>query len=368
MRKRLKTFLVLLCLSFALFACSNGGSASNTTNAAATKQSSQTQVTQPGGTFHEYALPQNKSGIMRPAIDHQQHIWFGEMGHNYLTEFDPVSKTFHQFPTPHGQYGIMGVVVAADNSIWFAEQYANYIGHYDPRSNHFTTYALPSINTPDPNNSKQTLKLPLAPNELAIDAQGNVWFTEMNADAIGKLDTQSGKFTHYPLSSPRTVQQINPYGITIDKSNMVWFTEAGKDAIGRLDPQTGALHIYSDPQPNTSFMEITSANTGQLWLTTFNASALIQFNPQTGTFASYHATANDGGISGMYGVAISPTNAIWVTVPAANAIARFDPQSKKFQYYTIPTGSVTPLGLVIDQHNTLWFTESAKDQLGVLQP
>jgi len=82
------------------------------------------------GTFREYPLPQTNSGMMRPVIDHEGRIWFGEMGHNYLAVFDPATQTFRQVTPPHGQNGIMGLLVAPDDTIWFAEQYANYIGHY----------------------------------------------------------------------------------------------------------------------------------------------------------------------------------------------------------------------------------------------
>lgn len=150
------------------------------------------EIIQNVGTFKEYPLPQANSGLMRPAIDQQGRIWFGEMGQNYLASFDPDSQTFIQITPPGGQAGIMGVMVAPDDTIWFAEQNADYIGHYNPTTKHFTTYALPQVTTPDPENKKQRLNLPSAPNELIMDQHGNIWFTEMNADTIGKLQVKTG--------------------------------------------------------------------------------------------------------------------------------------------------------------------------------
>src|ERR1700730_5222818 len=58
---------------------------------------------QPGAaTFKEYPLPQDNSGLMRPAIDQQGDIWFGEMGQNYLASFDPKSQKFQQIKHTHG--------------------------------------------------------------------------------------------------------------------------------------------------------------------------------------------------------------------------------------------------------------------------
>src|SRR2546428_10578429 len=64
------------------------------------------------GNFQEYSLPLSNSGLMRPAIDHAGRIWFGEMGHNVLTVFDPHTQKFHQITPPRGRSGIMGVEAA----------------------------------------------------------------------------------------------------------------------------------------------------------------------------------------------------------------------------------------------------------------
>src|SRR5260370_25730297 len=125
---------------------------------------------------------------------------------------------------PHGLFGVMGVEVASDDTVWFAEQYANYIGHYFPATGQFQTYQLPTLTVPDPSNSSKTLTLPSAPNDLAFDKHGNVWFTELNAGAIRRLDPHSGLIQQYPPSAKKSAQPLNPYGLAIDPQGMVWFT------------------------------------------------------------------------------------------------------------------------------------------------
>ncbi len=196
------------------------------------------------GTFQEYALPLSNSGLMRPAIDHEGRIWFGEMGHNLLAVFDPHTQKFQQITPPHGRSGIMGVVVASDDTIWFAEQYANYIGHYFPATGQFQTFPLPILTVPDPGVPGKTLTLPSAPNDLALDQQGNVWFTELNADALGRLNIQSGQTQQYALAKTKITQALNPYGITIDPQGIIWFTEASTNHIGRLDPKQARLGMF----------------------------------------------------------------------------------------------------------------------------
>jgi len=352
--------VIVLAALLVLADCGSTGISPNTTSAT-------TPASTTTGEIHEYPLPQDKSGLMRPVSDHRGRIWFGEMGRNALAVFDPHSETFQQSTPPHGAFGIMGIAVAGDDTIWFAEQYANYIGHYDPVSGKYTTYDLPVITTPDPGDQNKTLTLPTAPNDIAIDAQGNAWFTEMNADALGMLDTRTGQFRHYAISDKKSVQTISPYGITIDAQGMVWFSEASTNNLGRLDPRTGSIHHFTLHGPNNPLMELASDTHGNIWATTFHYPDLLKFDPVTETFTSYPVPALANSTSALYDLAITPGGTIWTTLTAANEIARFDMSTKKYTYYQIPTESSLPLGITQGADHTLWFTESAANKLGVLK-
>lgn len=368
--KRLILSLTILILFFS--ACSSVGTppASDTSTSVSTsgQSSSSTPVISAIGKFQEYALPQTNSGLMRPAIDHRGHVWLGEMGHNYLVMFDPQTQQFRQMTPPRGQSGIMGIAVASDDTIWFAEQYANYIGHYFPATGQYQTYDLPKLTTPDPGNKNSTLTLPSAPNDIALDAQGNVWFTELNADSIGRLDVKSGQFKQYPLTPTKSVQKLNPYGITVDAHGIVWFTEASSSHIGRLDPQTGAISYFAAQGNNNTLMEITSDAQGNIWATAFDGYLLLKFEPGTEKFTSYYAPHTTNGTGALYGVLAAPDGAIWVTVAAENVIARLDAATGRFVYYPIPTRASSPLGIVLGSDHALWFTEAGSDKIGRLQP
>jgi virginiamycin B lyase len=316
------------------------------------------------GNFQEYPLPLSNSGLMRPAIDHVGRIWFGEMGHNFLAVFDPHTQKFQQITPPRGRSGIMGVEAASDDTIWFAEQYANYIGHYFPTTGHFQTYPLPTLTIPDPGQSGKTLTLPSAPNDLTLDKHGNVWFTELNADALGRLDTHSGLIQQYSLSAQKSTQTPNPYGITIDPQGYVWFTEASTNHIGRLDPTTGQVRYFTMPGSPAPLMEIAADAHGIIWATSFSSGLLLSFNPNTGTFTPYYAPSTGG----IYGIVITPTDQVWVTISAENVIAHLDVAANRFIDYAIPSSSSLPLGVVVGANNSLWFTEAGANKIGMLQP
>jgi virginiamycin B lyase len=318
------------------------------------------------GAFRQYPLPRSDSEAMRPAIDHQGRVWFGAMGQNALAVFDPRTRTFRYLPLPQGHHGIMGIQVAPDDTIWFAEQFANYLGHYFPATGHFQLYPLPWLTIPDPVHAGQMVTLPSAPNELALDAHGAVWFTEFNADRLGRLDPRTGYMQHYPLAAKTSVQTLYPYGITIDPQGMIWFTESGTNQLGRLDPTTGALRLFTAPAPHALLMEVASDAQGGIWMTSFTPGLLFHLRPGTSTFTSYLAPFSGRESSALYGLLVTSAGDVWVTILAENVLARLDVAARRFLYYHIPKPGSQPLGLVMDGNHALWFT--GVDAVGVLRP
>ena len=373
--KRLSCFLLpflITLLALLVTACGDAYTSGQATgpidSPTVSSQPNTTPSVLANGTFKEFPLPQDNSGMMRPAIDHQGRIWFGEMGRNYLAVFDPRTGIFQQMTPPHGLSGVMGIEVAADDTIWFAEQYANYIGHYFPATHRYQLYSLPTITTPDPSNAGRTLTLPAAPNDLAFDSHGNVWFTELNASAIGRLNPHDGSIRQYSLLTSKSAPSLNTYGITVDPQDGVWFTEASNSRLGRLDPHSGAVRYFSVPGAATALMEIASDPRGMIWATSFSAGLLVSLNPATGVIIPYYAPSPDGNTGGLYGITITPSGEVWVTITATGIIARLDVAANQFVYYTIPTSGSLPLGLVMGAHNTLWFTEAGSNKVGMLQP
>ena len=319
-----------------------------------------------GGSFREYPLPQANSQVMRLAVDHQGRVWFGEMGQNYLAVLDPRTQTFQQMVPPHGRYGMMGVRIASDDTIWFAEQYANYVGHYFPSTGRCQVYPLPTLTIPDSSHPGKTLAIPSAPNDLVLDAHGNVWFTELNADAVGRLDPRTGLMQHYPLGATRSVQKLLPYGITVDPLGMVWFTESSNDHIGRLDPVTGGIRYFTPSGPTLPLMEIASDPHGIIWATSFSSGLLLRFDQHVGRFTRYSAAPSGGQVGGLYGLAISASGDVWITILSANAVARLNVVTQRFTYYTIPTEGSFALALALGPNDIVWFSEV--DKIAMLRP
>jgi virginiamycin B lyase len=366
------TLLFLPLLVCLVAACGNATTSPSSTGGPLTPSPAQNQPAPPAhmaiGRFQEFALPQNNSGLMRPAADSQGRLWFGEMNRNYLGSFDPHTGKFWQQTPPHGKWGIMGIAAAPDDTIWFAEQYADYIGRYNPQNGQYTIYQLPTIHAPDPSDASKTQSLPSAPNDVVLDRRGNLWFTELNANAIGSLNTSTGSIHQYPLTSAKNARALDPYGIAVDPQGNIWFTEASTSRLGRLNPATGQISSFTPPGVTSPLMEITSDARGQIWATTFDTGQLLHFDPGHASFTIYNAPTPLGNAGGLYGLTVASNGDIWIAVSAENILARLDSRTRSFSYYSIPTKGSLPIGLVEGKDQAIWFTESGSNKIGRLQP
>ena len=79
------------------------------------------------------------------------------------------------------------------------------------------------------------------PTAIAAGPDGNLWFTDSLANAIGRV-TPSGQITEYPNGLGRS---NGPTAIAPGADGDMWFADTGADAIGRIG--TGAPPALHTP-------------------------------------------------------------------------------------------------------------------------
>jgi virginiamycin B lyase len=115
-------------------------------------------------------------------------------------------------PTRAAQLG--DVAVGAEGVVWFLEMQANKIGRY--ANGQFTEFPVPTRSA--------------GLTALAIAPDGAVWFTELRGQRLGRL--RHGAITEFPL--PRS--DARPFGIAVDGAGNVWFTDLS-GGLGRLSAE-----------------------------------------------------------------------------------------------------------------------------------
>ncbi|HEY0738468.1 MAG TPA: SMP-30/gluconolactonase/LRE family protein, partial [Herpetosiphonaceae bacterium] len=190
-------------------------------------------------------------------------------------------------------------ITAAGDDVWFTDFNNHSVWRYNVPSDQFTEFAVPT---------------PAAtPYDVAVAPDGSVWFSELSASAIGRLDPASGIITEMPVTgSPRHI------ALTADGS--VWYTDRFGHAIGRLVPATSQVTVFPLLTPGAGPEDIAATADGNLWFTQFNAGNIARITP-AGVITE-GKRAND---SGPFGIAIGPGQSVWYAQMRANKIAVLSP-------------------------------------------
>lgn len=101
----------------------------------------------------------------------------------------------------------------------------------------YTTYDLPRSDA--------------APHDTAVDAQGNIWYSDFTSQFIGKLDPRTGKVVEYPVPLARN----GPYAqgglqIAFDREGRVYSGNMSQMQIVRFDPKTEKMETFKAPVPD----------------------------------------------------------------------------------------------------------------------
>ncbi|HLQ31012.1 MAG TPA: hypothetical protein VK140_17380 [Ktedonobacteraceae bacterium] len=67
------------------------------------------------------------------------------------------------------------------------------------------------------------------PDGITAGSDGNLWFTEFDGNAIGRI-TPSGSFSTFGIPTAKS----RPEGITAGPDGNVWFVEENASKIGRI--------------------------------------------------------------------------------------------------------------------------------------
>lgn len=240
--------------------------------------------------------------------------------------------------------GLMQPAVDAQGNVWFGEMSANRLARLDPQTNHITTWQPPNGR----NNIMST----------AIDTHGNVWFAEQAANYIGEFDPVTQRFKTYPLDI-NNGRIAAPQDIQFDRAGMLWFTEVNSAKIGRLDPTTGAIttwHVPSLPGAAQTFpYSLTVAGDDTIWFGEIGGGAIGRLDPTTGAIRLYPLPSPDVQV---FSTAADSQGRVWFTELQQGKLGMVDSKTGSVVERPIPQTLGRAAGLydvVVGQDGNVWF-------------
>lgn len=245
--------------------------------------------------FTEYQLPRG-SGPYSHAIDSKGVHWITAHGIEMLLEFDPQKREVISHAPPSFGFLIHINVSPIDDTVYFGQPGANKIVAYR-RDTGFREYLIPTPNA--------------GPGRFDFDSKGHLWFPELYADKVARLDPATGKIEEWDLP----FKHGTPSYCRVDKDDVVWISLPMGDRILRFEK--GEFKEYKIPTPGSVVSTTIADETGAIWFT-------------------------EGGWRGSAG---------------GNKIGRLDPANGKFEELALSTPNAQPLGLIIARNGVIWFEQ-----------
>jgi virginiamycin B lyase len=263
--------------------------------------------------------------------------------------------------------GPNGIAKGPDGAMWFTEYDADRIGRIAANGS-VTEYPT----------SGPALSAGADPSQIVAGPDGNLWFTEFGTGKIGEINPGSGQLVgEYPLPSGATSE---PEGITVGPDGALWFTENGAGQVGRLDIAAGvpgtsdgiteyAVGTSVPDRIATKPVDLVEGPDGALWVTLLGTAAVDRIDTSAVSAGTLDGITNyflPGAGSAPEGIAVGPDNAVWIADDGAKELVRVDTAtivSNPSAAITDFPVSATPLWISSAGDGGLWVTDNADDEL-----
>jgi streptogramin lyase len=245
----------------------------------------------------------------------------------------------------------VGIAPGPDGNLWFTDFFAGAIGQITP-SGQITEYS-------------NGLTPGRHPAGIAAGPDGNLWFTDPGVvagatSAVGRI-APSGQITEYSTGlNPGS----EPFDIAPGADGTLWFTDEGATpAIGRITPSGQITEYPSGLNPGSEPLAIALGVDGNLWFTDEGAAPAIGRITPSGQITEYTNGLNPG--SRPSGMAAGPDGNLWFTDDGStNAIGRITPSGEITEYANGLNPGSTPVQIAAGPDGNLWFTADASTDSG----
>lgn len=208
--------------------------------------------------FTTYPLPPLERGYssgntMRVHPDGS--VWLNAIANNQVMRLQPSTGEFTVYDVPSGvkagtTAGPYGMGIDGYGNIWFVENRFNKVGRLDPTTGRIDEYDIPVKDS--------------TPRKMGMDADGNIWVGLHGAGKLMKIDYRTLKMKVY---TPPT-KNAGVYSIWADyKNNYIWFSEQQADKIGRFDPETETFVEFplASAESDHRRIQVDQNNPNRIW-------------------------------------------------------------------------------------------------------
>lgn len=288
----------------------------------------------------------------------------------YLTPLQPGLDLSKRSANEPGKHRIHRPMIGPGGNLWGTNSLIGMV-RVDPRTAQWSHFPLGyDNNNPEEDMYGKKQGDPASvwnyifPHDMDIDTDGNVWWAEFQGQHIGRLDPETGEIKRFPMDPEGVV--VDERGVVgnirghtphVDQQGNVWFTAIRGNKIGRWDFKTEDIKLWEIPTPNSFPYGMEIDQDGQIWFAELYGCAIGNFDPNTESFTEYPAIAKPCSINRL---SADKKGNIWYSVVSSGLLGRLDPKTgEQDEFDILPFSKIKasrPYGIVADhKEDKIWF-------------
>ena len=248
-----------------------------------------------------------------------------------------------EFAVPAGSHP-HDVAVTADGLVWYTGQFSGDMGLLDPATGEIQRVALGSGSSP---------------HGVVIGPDGAAWITDMGLNAIVRVDPETHEVTTYPLDRPFAL----PHTGVFAPDGTFWFTAFG-GYYGRLDPASGAVELFEAPQGEGPY-GITVTPDGEIYFANLAKSYIAHVDRETAEATVIQPPTPGQGARRVWS---DSEGVIWVSEWNAGQLGRYDPEDGSWQEWRLPGDAPMAYAVYVDERDTIWVSDFGGDSIWSFDP
>jgi virginiamycin B lyase len=297
------------------------------------------------------------SSIPNPVITDQQ-----------LVTYQKESNFIHEFNVPNlKEKGLKGIVTDSDGNAWFYHQTnkTSTLIKFDTHNDTFSSYPIEGTTVTD--NSI----INLGGGQLIYDEKRkSIWFTDARLNALGSIDTQSGKIQLHKI--PTNSSGVMGLVLSPD-SNSIWFTEIIGNNIGSFDIKSKTIKEYPTGEFTGPTLLAFDSN-GQLWVTMSYSSSVLKVEhwsliPGSKISGIFEIKLDEPDSFSPFGIAIANKSKLYISDHGSSRIvaSNLSSELKNYtSYWTSPSGAYPvslPSQVISDNNGNVYFVEHGGNRI-----
>ncbi|MBI3630334.1 MAG: SMP-30/gluconolactonase/LRE family protein [Candidatus Rokubacteria bacterium] len=255
-----------------------------------------------------------------------------------LTSLPPAARAevaIRSYALPAGGGYPHDVAVGADGIVWYTAQRDGRLGRLDPATGKVDLIPLGAG---------------ASPHGVIVGPDGAPWITEGGTNSIVRVDPQTREVKRWPLPEGRGWANLNT--LTFDKRGRVWFT--GQSGVyGRLDPKTGAMQVWDAPRGGGPYGIATTPD-GAVYYASLAGSYIARVDLDTGAATVIEPPTRDQGARRVWS---DSRGRIWVSEWNAGNVSRYDPGTGAWRTWRLPGERPRAYAVYVDDKDMVWLSD-----------